>query len=236
MRFLLKTHQRQLSVPEERAGADGRFGCPHPASLGVLLQSDINGRVLRKRDVLERFHRLVVLHHLHATHVAGMDIVCRYAVSAPQHVLSLDVELVDRLSVVADGPALLDFDAWHLFEDVSQRAVARCRKSGDDIRDGVTPFVNAGSTDDDLSQRCSLFFKGHVVHRPTFLDWECACGVAHHRKVEHAIRRVGRQRHFKPSVSHRLRERQHFLRSGRAHRDEHTRYGLAVSAVGHRTR
>ena len=165
-----------------------------------------------------------------------MDIVCRYAVSAPQHVLSLDVELVDRLSVVADGPALLDFDAWHLFEDVSQRAVARCRKSGDDIRDGVTPFVNAGSADDDLSQRCSLFFKGHVVRRSAFLDRECACGIAHHRKVEHAIGRVGRQRHFEPSVSHRLRERQHFLCSGMAHRDEHTCYGLAVSAVGHRSR
>ena len=236
LRFPLKTHQRQLSLPKERTRADGRLGCPHPARLGVLLQPDIDGRVLRKRDVLQRFHRLVVLHHLHATHVAGMDIVRRYAVSALQHVLTLDVELVDRLSVVGDGPALLDFNAWHLFEDVAQRAVGRCRKSGDDIRDGVPPFVNAGSADDDLPQRCGLFFKGHVVRRPTFLDRERACGVAHHRKVEHAIGRVGRQRHFKPSVSHRLRERQHFLRSGRAHRDKHTRYGLAVSAVGHRSR
>ena len=178
----------------------------------------------------------MILHHLHATHVGGVDVVRGDAITPAEHVFSFDIELVDGGAIVADGAALLYFNARHFLQHIGQRMVVRGGKAGDDVGDRVAALVNAGGADDDLLQRRGLLPEGDGVGRLTGYDREGVRGVAHHGKVQHAIRREGRQRHLKAPVGRGLREGQHLPLARRPHRDEHPRHRPVCRRVRHRAR
>ena len=77
--------------------------------------------------------------------------------------------------------------------------------------------MDARRADDDLLQCRGLLLQRHVVCRLTGYDREGVRGVAHHRKVEHTVRRIAGQRHLESPLGRCLREGQHLLLPGRAH-------------------
>ena len=161
------------------AGAAKRSG---PVRTGLFLQTEVQGRAVAVEHVAQRLDRLVVLHHLDAGHVLRGNVVRRKTIAAVEHVHPLDVELVDRLAVVADLARLFDLDARHLAQHVGDRAVLCLGEACDVVAHRVAPQREARRTDLDLADLHGTGLETDLLWQPGGI--EPLRTVAHHRDVD----------------------------------------------------
>ena len=145
LRLRPDTHCVERAIVKKRLNSGGCLCNSYPSASGILFQFKDDTCLLGKFNPFESLDRLMVLHHLHRSHVLIWDVVGRKSVLPSYEVVAVKIELVDGLSLILYCSVFFHLDAGQSFDDIDNRIVLCIGIFGDIEHQCITFGIYVGS-------------------------------------------------------------------------------------------
>ena len=149
--FSCDTHCKGRCIIQQQRYTYSAIENGYPTMASLLLKFDVQSRLLRILQSFQYLHRLMVLQHLYACHIRRVDVLCRNTITTVHKVRSVNVELINRLSIVLYLSVIFNLNTWQAFEHICNLLILCGSIFAHIICERITTLFNIGSFYYDIS-------------------------------------------------------------------------------------